>query len=125
MAVFRELAHGSNVFNCSSVGFSPSISLYKTNGFLEQILDVIHTADISGLQQFTDFCSALVFFGTAILSSHSKNLRCGASILHHIEGLHKTWDCPPSPNSMPQNSKKAWLPITSATVAMPERLYKF
>ena len=64
------------------------------NGFLEQILNVGHTAYIAHLQQFPDFCPPLDFFGTAILSSHSKNLRCGASILHHIEGLHKTWDCP-------------------------------
>ncbi|MDD7393053.1 MAG: hypothetical protein PUG24_01500, partial [Eubacteriales bacterium] len=44
------------------------------------------------LQQFSDFFPTRVFFGGAILSSHYKNLQCGASILHHIGGLHKFWD---------------------------------
>ena len=43
------------------------------NGFLEQILDVVHAADAAHLQQLTDLGSALVFFRRAILSRHSKS----------------------------------------------------
>jgi hypothetical protein len=61
------------------------VSIYALcNGLLEQVLDVVHAADVARLQQITNFCSAFIFFGTAIPSGHSKNLQCGASILHHI-----------------------------------------
>lgn len=50
------------------------------------------TTYVRYLQQFSDFFPTRVFFGGAILSSHYKNLQCGASILHHIGGLHKFWD---------------------------------
>ena len=62
------------------------------NGLLEQILDVIHAADVCHLQQLTDLLSTGIFFRGAILSGHMVNLLCGASILHHTGGLHKTWD---------------------------------
>ena len=40
------------------------------NGFLEQILDVIHAADVCHLQQLTDLLSSGIFFWGAILSGH-------------------------------------------------------
>mgnify|MGYP006958018195 CR=1 FL=1 len=38
------------------------------NGFLEQILNVHHTAYIAHLQQFPDFCPPLDFFRSTILT---------------------------------------------------------
>ena len=70
------------------------------NGLLKQILDVIHAADVCQLQQLTDLLSTGIFFRGTILSGHMVNLLCGASILHHTGGLHKTWDSlapPPEP----------------------------
>ena len=40
------------------------------NGLLEQILDVIHAADVCHLQQLTDLLSTGIFFRGAILSGH-------------------------------------------------------
>ena len=40
------------------------------NGFLEQILDVIHAADVCHLQKFTDLLSTGIFFRAAFLSGH-------------------------------------------------------
>ena len=62
------------------------------NGFLEQILNVGHTAYIAHLQQFPDFCPSLHFFRSTFLSYHNINLHCDASILHHNGGLHKIGD---------------------------------
>src|SRR5699024_7551000 len=62
------------------------------NGFLEQILDVIHAADVCHLQQLTDLLSTGIFFRGTILSGHMVILLCAASILHHSGGLHKAWD---------------------------------
>ena len=62
------------------------------NGLLKQILDVIHAADVCHLQQLTDLFSPGIFFRGAIFSGHMVILLCGASILHHAGGLHKTWD---------------------------------
>ena len=62
------------------------------NGFLEQILNVIHAADLTCLQQFTDFCSAGFFFRASILSRHIFFLHPDASILHLSGGLHNYWD---------------------------------
>ncbi|MCI6175958.1 hypothetical protein MR772_05375, partial [bacterium] len=44
------------------------------------------------LQQFSDFFPTRVFFWGTFLSGHNNYLQCGASILHHIGGLHKVWD---------------------------------
>src|SRR5699024_9744407 len=38
------------------------------NGLLEQVLDVIHAADVCHLQKFTDFLSTGVFFRGAVPS---------------------------------------------------------
>ena len=63
------------------------------NRFFEEILDVLHAADVAFLQQFPDFCSPGLLLGASILSAtHCKNLQCDAPILHHIRGLHKFWD---------------------------------
>ena len=62
------------------------------NGLLEQALDVLHAANVRHLQQFSDFFPTCIFFWGAILSGHNNYLQCGASILHHIGGLHKVWD---------------------------------
>ena len=58
----------------------------------EQILDVIHAADVCHLQQLTDLFPTRIFFRGAILSGHMVILLCAASILHHTAGLHKVWD---------------------------------
>src|SRR5699024_6213340 len=63
-----------------------------SDGFLEQILDVVHAADVCHLQQLSDLLSTGIFFRGAILSGHILFLLCGASILHHAGGLHKLWD---------------------------------
>ena len=60
--------------------------------FFEQILDVVHAADVCHLQQLSDLLSSGVFFRGTILSSHMLYLLCAASILHHVGGLHKIWD---------------------------------
>jgi tetratricopeptide (TPR) repeat protein len=44
------------------------------------------------LQQLAHFFSPGFFLWGAILPCHNVILRCGASILHHLEGLHKLWD---------------------------------
>lgn len=62
------------------------------NGFLEQALDILHAAYVRHIQQFSDFFPTCIFFRGAILSGHNNYLQCGASILHHIGGLHKVWD---------------------------------
>ena len=62
------------------------------NGLLEHALDVLHAANVRHLQQFSDFFPTCIFFWGAILSGHNNYLQCGASILHHIGGLHKVWD---------------------------------
>ena len=62
------------------------------DGFLEQILDIIHATDICHLQQLADLLSTGIFFLGAVLSGHMVNLLCGTSILHHAGGLHKLWD---------------------------------
>ena len=36
------------------------------------VLNILHAADIACLQQFTDFCSVLIFFRSAIFSGHIK-----------------------------------------------------
>ena len=41
-----------------------------SNGLLEQILDVVHAADVCHLQQLTDFFPTGIFFRGAILSGH-------------------------------------------------------
>ena len=38
-------------------------------GLLEEILDVLHAADVAFLQEFPDFCSPGLFFRTAVLSA--------------------------------------------------------
>ena len=38
-------------------------------GFLEEILDVLHTADVAFLQEFPDFCSPGLLFRAAVLSA--------------------------------------------------------
>ena len=40
------------------------------NGLLEQILDVIHAADVCHLQQLSDLLSAGIFFRATVLSGH-------------------------------------------------------
>ena len=62
------------------------------NGLLEQILDVIHAADVCHLQQLTDLFSTGIFFRGTVLSGHMVFLLCGASILHRSGALHKTLD---------------------------------
>src|SRR5699024_2801521 len=62
------------------------------NGLLEQVLDVIHAADVCHLQKFTDFLSTGIFFRAAILSGHMLILLYDASILHLSGSLHKLWD---------------------------------
>ena len=65
------------------------------------------------------FSSMLIFFGTAILSGHNKNLRWGASILHHIEDLHKVWNGPAE--SVPLGPNLLSSPC-AASVAFPSPL---
>ena len=65
------------------------------------------------------FSSMLIFFGTAILSGHNKNLRWGASILHHIEDLHKVWNGPAESVTLGPNLLS--LPC-AASVAFPSPL---
>ena len=62
------------------------------NGFLEQVLDLIHAVDVCHLQQFMDLCSTGVFFRASILSGHIFFLHPDASILHLSGGLHNYWD---------------------------------
>src|SRR5699024_6191209 len=62
------------------------------NGLLEQVLDVIHAADVCHLQKFSDFLSTGIFFRAAILSGHMLILLYDASILHLSGSLHKLWD---------------------------------
>ena len=38
-------------------------------GLLEEILDVLHAADVAFLQEFPDFCSPGLLFRTAVLSA--------------------------------------------------------
>ena len=53
------------------IQFSFQTVLHKFgNGFLEQVLDVVHAIDVRNLQQFTDLCSAGFFFRASILSGH-------------------------------------------------------
>ena len=40
------------------------------NGFLKQVLDVIHAVDVCHLQQLTDFFSTCIFFRGTVLSGH-------------------------------------------------------
>src|SRR5699024_4616491 len=62
------------------------------NGLLEQVLDVIHAADVCHLQKFSDLLSTGVFFRGAVLSGHMLILLYDASILHLSGSLHKLWD---------------------------------
>ena len=62
------------------------------NGFLEQVLDVVHALDVRHLQQFTDFCSTGFFFRASILSGHILFRHPDASILLLSGGLHNYWD---------------------------------
>src|SRR5699024_4231027 len=62
------------------------------NGLLEQVLDVIHAADVCHLQKFSDLLSTGVFFLGAVLSGHMLILLYDASILHLSGSLHKLWD---------------------------------
>ena len=62
------------------------------NGFLEQVLDVVHAVDVRHLQQFTDLSSTGFFFRASILSRHIFFLHPDASILHLSGGLHNYWD---------------------------------
>ena len=62
------------------------------NSFLEQTLNILHTADVCHLQQFTDLCSTGFFFRASILSRHIFFLHPDASILHLSGGLHNYWD---------------------------------
>ena len=87
-----SLALVAQIFASAWLKYSLTFTHKLGNGFLEQALDVLHAAYVRYLQQFSDFFPTRVFFGGAILSSHYKNLQCGASILHHIGGLHKVWD---------------------------------
>ena len=43
-----------------------------THGLLEEILDVLHAADVARLQEFPDLCSSGLFFRAAILSAAHK-----------------------------------------------------
>ena len=62
------------------------------NGFLEQVLDVVHAVDVRHLQQFTNLCPTGFFFRASILSGHIFSLHPDASILHLSGGLHNCWD---------------------------------
>src|SRR5699024_6157824 len=62
------------------------------NGLLEQVLDVIHAADVCHLQKFSDLLSTGVLFRGAVLSGHMLILLYDASILHLSGSLHKLWD---------------------------------
>ena len=53
------------------IQFCLQIVLHEfSNGLLEQVLDVIHAADVCHLQKFTDFLSTGIFFRGAVPSSH-------------------------------------------------------
>ena len=62
------------------------------DGLLEQILDVVHAADVCHLQQLPDLLPSRLFFRGTVLSAHVFYLLCDASILHLMGGLHKVWD---------------------------------
>ena len=60
--------------------------------FPEQVLDVLHTANVACLQQLPNLCSASLLFRTACFSAHDKTSPNDAPILHHWGGLHKIRD---------------------------------
>ena len=59
---------------------------------LNAVYLMMSAAYVCHLQQFSDFFTTCVLFRGTILSCHNNYLQCGASILHHIGGLHKVWD---------------------------------
>ena len=73
----------------------------RRSQYRELIMENIsYATNVRHLQQFSDSLPTGIFFWCAFLSGHNINLQCGASILHHIGGLHKVWDglgaCSPS-----------------------------
>jgi hypothetical protein len=53
-----------------------SLAAVPGNGFLEQVLNVVHAANAACLQQFPYLGAALVFFRTAIPFGHKLEKKC-------------------------------------------------
>ena len=91
--LFKVMAYGYQCGICSSRKLEEACK-YRVD--FMWLLENGKAPDHSTLSRFrTGRCAEAVedlFYQYTILSCHNNYLQCGASILHHIGGLHKVWD---------------------------------